>query len=226
MIIHAASDQSLLVTLGESIALETHRRVVKLLRLLEADPLPGLRNLHPAYASLLIQFDPCLTSHAELETAIRGRVEHLDAVALPAPVTVEIPVSYGGAYGPDLEDVAELHGLNAEDVVRIHSEAAYTVYFLGFVPGFAYLGGLPEAIATPRLQTPRKRVEAGSVGIAGNQSGVYPFSTPGGWRLIGKTPLPMFRAGRPHMSLVAIGDEVRFRPIGLDEFREIEAAGK
>ena len=133
-------------------------------------------------------------------------------IELPPVRTVEIPVSYGGEYGPDLNDVAALHGLSAHDVVRLHSEAVYTVYFLGFVPGFAYMGGLPEALATPRLPAPRKRVEAGSVGIGGGQTGVYPFPTPGGWRLIGRTPLPMFQAGRENMSLLEIGDQVRFRP--------------
>lgn len=224
MIFQPASDQSLLVTLGDDISLQTHRRVVKLLRLLENDAPAGIRNLHPAYTSLLIQFDPCLIGHDELEPAIRARVEQLDSVQLPPPASVEILVCYGGELGPDLAGVAALHGLSAEEVIRIHAEAVYTVYFLGFVPGFAYLGGLPDAIATPRLETPRKRVEAGSVGIAGNQSGVYPFPTPGGWRLIGKTPRPVFRADRPHMSLLAIGDEVRFRPITMDEFKDIEAS--
>jgi inhibitor of KinA len=226
VIVEPASDQSLLVTVGDTISLETHSRVVKLLRLLEATPPVGVRNLHPAYSSILIQFDPCVTSHDDLERTVRERAGHIDSVELPPPATIEIPVCYGGEFGPDLVDVAQLHGLQPDDVVRIHSEAVYTVYFLGFVPGFAYLGGLPDAIATPRLHSPRKRVEAGSVGIAGSQSGVYPFPTPGGWRLIGKTPIAMFHTDRPHMSLLAIGDQVRFRPIGLEEFREIEEPGR
>ncbi len=220
-----ASDSSLLITLGDDISLETHRRVVRLLRLVEAAPPVGVRNLHPAYSTILVRFDPCLTSHEEVERSIGECLQHLDSVEIPAPAAVEIPVCYGGELGPDLQDVAELHGLTAEEVVRLHSSAVYTVYFLGFVPGFAYLGGLPDAIATPRLEAPRKRVEAGSVGIAGNQSGVYPFPTPGGWRLLGKTPLRLFRADREHMSLLAIGDQVRFRPVSINEFRELEAAG-
>ena len=132
--------------------------------------------------------------------------------------TVDIPVCYGGAFGPDLESVAELHGIPADEVVRMHSAATYTVYFLGFVPGFGYLGGLPDALRTPRLSSPRTRVPAGSVGIAGSQAGVYPFSTPGGWRLLGTTPLRMFQKDREGMSLLAIGDEVRFRPISAAEF--------
>ncbi|MGI8742425.1 MAG: 5-oxoprolinase subunit PxpB [Bryobacteraceae bacterium] len=203
-----ASDQSLLLTFGNEISMATHVQVRKLLRSLELDKPAGVRNLHPAYCSLMLRFDPCRTCHEELEREIAGR--RLDEIALPEPRMVEIPVVYGG---PDLDDVAQLHGITSDEVVRLHSGAIYTVYFLGFVPGFAYLGGMPDAIATPRLSSPRKRVEAGSVGIGGNQTGIYPVSTPGGWRLIGKTPLAMFQAERENMSLLAIGDQVRFRPI-------------
>jgi KipI family sensor histidine kinase inhibitor len=207
-----ASDQSLLVYFGDEISLEAHYGVRKLLLSLEQDSLTGVCNLHPAYCSLLVQFDPCRVNHEEMERALRDRIAGLDAVALPAARTVEIPVNYGGESGPDLESVAALHGLTTNEVVQLHSGATYIVYFLGFVPGFAYMGGLPNALSTPRLPAPRTRVPAGSVGIAGNQTGVYPFVTPGGWRLIGKTPLQMFRADRENMSLLEIGDQVRFRP--------------
>ena len=172
-----------------------------------------MRNLHPAYCSLLIKFDPLLTDHATVERAVRERAAAMEQIVLPEPRVVEIPVSYGGESGPDLEDVARLCGLGVDEVIRIHSQARYLVYFLGFVPGFAYLGGLPDSIAAPRLPAPRKRVEAGSVGIAGSQTGVYPVPTPGGWRIIGRTSLTMFDANREPASLLALGDEVRFRPI-------------
>lgn len=221
MTFHYSSDQSILLSLGDEISIDTHRRIVKLLRLLEADPIPEVRNLHPAYTSLLVKFDPCRMAHDEMERALLARMERLESIELPPPATVEVPVCYGGAFGPDLQDVAALHSLDASEVVRLHWEALYTVYFLGFCPGFSYLGGLPAAIATPRLDKPRKRVEAGSVGIAGQQTGVYPFATPGGWRLIGRTPLRIFRPDRPHMSLLSIGDQVRFRPISLEEYRSL-----
>ncbi|MEP6602163.1 MAG: 5-oxoprolinase subunit PxpB [Nitrospirota bacterium] len=208
-----ASDQGLLINFGDQIGIEVHRRVWKLLRALERDPLPGVWNLHPAYCSLLLRFNPCQADHAELERLVRERAAQLDSLELPPARAVEIPVHYGGEFGPDLNSVAELHGLSAGEVVRLHSEAEYTVYFLGFVPGFAYLGGLPDVLNTPRRASPRTSVPAGSVGIGGNQTGVYPFSTPGGWQIIGKTPLKMFQAERETMSLLAIGDEVRFRPI-------------
>lgn len=208
MLFQYASDQSLVVNFGSKINIATHVQVRKLLRSLELDAPAGVHNLHPAYCSLMIRFDPCVTSHEELEREVKQR--RLQEIALPEPRRVEIPVVYNG---PDLDDVAALHGLAREDVVRIHSEAVYTVYFLGFVPGFAYLGGMPDAILTPRLSSPRKRVEAGSVGIGGNQTGIYPVATPGGWRLIGRTPLSLFQAERENMSLLAIGDQVRFQPI-------------
>jgi len=175
----AASDQSLLVSFGQQITLENHRTVLKLLRLLQSKPIHEIRNLHPAYFSLLIKFDPLRLAHDELQT----RLTPAQAIAL-------------------------------------HSSPIYVVYFLGFAPGFAYLGGLPEALAFPRLETPRSKVPQGSVGIGGNQTAVYPFATPGGWRLIGRTPVAMFRRDQPRMNLLQIGDYVRFRPISKEEFAE------
>ncbi len=215
-----ASDQSLLVTLGDRIALETHHRIRKLLKLLEDEPIPEIRNLHPAYCSLLINFNPCLTTHGQLEQALLARIPRIESLLLPPANRVEIPVCYGGEFGPDLPGVAQLHGLTQDEIIRIHSSAIYHVYFLGFVPGFAYLGGLHESIATPRLDSPRKRVEPGSVGIAGQQTGVYPFPTPGGWRVIGRTPIALFHPGRTNMSLLALGDEVRFRAVTPQEYRD------
>ena len=212
-----ASDQSLIVYLGESINLETHHRVLKLLRLLEAKPIPGVRNLHPAYCSLLVVFDPVLQQHEAVEDALRACIRDLDTISLPPPRTVEIPVWYGGENGPDLNDVAALHGISPERVIELHSGADYIVYFLGFVPGFAYLGGLPSELATPRLAEPRRRVPTGSVAIGGDQTGVYPFETPGGWRLIGKTPLTIFNSEQSEMNRLRIGDLVRFIPLPPDQ---------
>ncbi len=216
-----ASDQSLLIYFGETIAPEAHERVLKLLRLLESEPIPGVRNLHPAYSSLLIKFNALNLDHADLQAALQGYLDRLDSVQLPPPRLVEIPVCYGGEFGPDLAHVAELHSLTPQQAIEAHASAKYAVFFLGFAPGFAYLGGLPDALTTPRLSTPRRQVPAGSVGIAGHQTGVYPFSTPGGWRLIGRTPLRMFRAERAAMSLLAIGDRVRFTPISRERFLEM-----
>jgi inhibitor of KinA len=213
-----ASDQSLLVSFADRIDRVASLRVRRLLRLLELNPVQGVVNLHPAYCSIVIRFDALVTEHRKLEALVRPLLENLDAVALPGPREVEIPVCYGGEFGVDLADVADLHGMTPAQVAARHSSANYTVDFLGFAPGFGYLSGLPDELATPRLPVPRRSVPAGSVGIAGNQTGVYPFATAGGWRLIGRTPVAMFRPDRQPMSLLSIGDRVRFRPISAEEF--------
>jgi KipI family sensor histidine kinase inhibitor len=219
-----ASDRSLLVYLGERITLDAHQRVRRLLRLLELEPITGVRNLHPAYCSLLVNFDALKLNHHELEIILRRYLDRLEDVRLPEARELEIPVSYGGEFGPDLDEVASICGVAPARVIELHSSATYVVYFLGFVPGFAYLGELPDALATSRLATPRRNVPPGSVGIAGNQTGVYPFGTPGGWRLIGRTPISMFRPDARDMSFVSIGDRVRFTPISNGQFAALVSA--
>jgi KipI family sensor histidine kinase inhibitor len=219
-----ASDQSLLVYFGQVITLHAHQQVMRLLRLLQLEPVAGIRNLHPAYCSLLVKFDALRLRHEEVEAILLQYLARLEDVRLPAPRHVEVPVCYGGEFGPDLAEVCAIHGMTPAQAIELHASAEYLVYFLGFVPGFAYLGELPEALVTPRLATPRRKVPAGSVGIAGNQTGVYPFATPGGWRLLGRTPLAMFRADRDGLSLLSIGDRVRFTPISAERFAEMEKA--
>jgi inhibitor of KinA len=219
-----ASDQSLLIYFGDQISLEAHENVRRVLRLLELQPISGIRNLHPAYCSLLVKFDPLQLQHSQLEEILKQYLARMETVALPEPRQVEIPVCYDGEHGPDLDDVAALHSLTPAQVIELHSSATYLVYFLGFIPGFAYLGELPEALVTPRLATPRRKVPPGSVGIAGRQTGVYPFATPGGWRLLGRTPLSMFSADRSALSLLSIGDRVRFTPISRERFATLEMA--
>jgi len=209
--IRAASDHSLLVSLGSEIARETHRDVLRLTRLLEG--LAGVRNLHPGYASVLVSFDPLRADPRALEQTIRRLFDEAGHMPLPEPRTVEIPVIYGGEGGPDLVAVAAFHHLRPEEVIALHSGAEYLVYFLGFSPGFPYLGGLPASLATPRLDVPRKHVPAGSVAIGGSQAGVYPVASPGGWRIIGRTPLALFDPGRTPPTLLQMGDRVKFVPI-------------
>jgi KipI family sensor histidine kinase inhibitor len=211
--IDAASDHSLLVSFGNEISIEIHRKILRLVQLLrDADVL----NIHPAYASILVTFDPRRRDHATLEREIRGLLDK--AAPLPEPRLVEIPVCYGGEFGPDLADVARMNHLANEEVIRTHSSADYLVYFLGFAPGFPYLGGMPEAISTPRLAVPRTQVPAGSVAIGGSQTGIYPVASPGGWRIIGRTPLELFRADRDPLTLLRMGDHVCFVPISKEQF--------
>ena len=217
-----ASDQSLLIYFGHQISLQAHERVRRLLRLLELQPIAGVRNLHPAYCSVLFRFDALKLQHDDLEKLLKEYLDRLETIDLPKSRDVEIPVCYGGKHGPDLMDVSALHKMTPAQVIELHSSTTYVVYFLGFVPGFAYLGELPPALVTSRLATPRRSVPPGSVAIAGNQTGVYPFATPGGWRLLGRTPVSMFQLGRQELSLLSIGDRVRFTPISPEQFASME----
>ena len=229
-----SSDQSVLVYFGQpdrggakrapqgKILVEANENVRRLLQILSSRPIEGVRNLHPAYCSLLVKFDAQKWRHEELEKKLGECLDQLEEVRLPEPHLVELSVCYGDEFGPDLNDVAALHGMTPEQVIRLHTSTTYLVYFLGFVPGFAYLGELPEALVTPRHGTPRRRVPLGSVGIAGNQTGVYPCETPGGWRLLGRTPLAMFRPERHGLCLLSIGDRVQFKAISREQFAALE----
>jgi KipI family sensor histidine kinase inhibitor len=207
--IRTASDRSLLVSFGREISPGLHREVLRLLHVFEELPW-GLLNLHPAFASVLIDFDPRRRSLAEVEELVLARMKGAQGTSFENPRQVEIPVRYGGECGPDLEDVARHTGLSPEDVVRLHTSAEYLVYFLGFSPGFPYLGGLPAELATPRLPAPRKRVPAGSVAIGGSQTGIYSMETPGGWRIIGRTTVRLFDADANPPALLHTGDHIRF----------------
>lgn len=211
MEIRPASDRSLLVSFGDEISLEAHQQVLRLVRAFESLP-AGILNLHPAYASVLVDFDPRRRNHEVVEALVRQRMAVPEERTAHGARTIEIPVCYGGAFGPDLGDVARHTGLTAAHVVELHASAQYLVYFLGFSPGFPYLGGLPTQLATPRLAAPRKVVPAGSVAIGGSQTGVYPVDSPGGWRIIGRTSLRLFDPAAESPALLRIGDTVRFVP--------------
>ena len=218
-------ESALLVTLGDAIDPALNARTRALATSIEALP-PGEARLGrpvPAYASVLVPFDPVALSVAEATRAVEAILAAMGMRESPAPgnVTapvpagrlVEIPVRYGGVDGPDLDEVARLHDRRPEDVVELHAGAEYTAFFLGFAPGFAYLGPVPASIATPRLDVPRPRVPAGSVAIGGNQTAVYTTETPGGWRLIGRTDLRPWDLTRDPPSLILPGDRVRFVPV-------------
>jgi len=207
--IQPASDRSLLVSFGDEISIDAHRQVARLTHALEGQR--GVLNLHPAFASVLIDFDPRFHSHADIEALVHERMETVRDESRPARV-VEIPVCYGGEFGPDLEEVARHAGLAPERVVELHAAADYLVYFVGFATCFPYLGGLPPELATPRLSAPRKNVPAGSVAIGGSQAGIYPLPSPGGWRIIGRTPLRLFDPQASPPPLLRMGDRVRFTP--------------
>jgi KipI family sensor histidine kinase inhibitor len=174
---------------------------------------PEITDLIPAYSSLLVCYDPARVSFVEMRVFLQAALESLPAYTPPAPRLIEIPTVYGGEFGPDLAFVAQHSRLTEAEVVCLHTSVVYRVYLIGFAPGFAYLGSVPEQIAVPRMETPRTRVPAGSVGIAGRQTGIYPMETPGGWRLIGRTTQRLFDPDRDPPSLLRPGDRVRFVPI-------------
>jgi KipI family sensor histidine kinase inhibitor len=207
MTIRPASDRSLLVVFGDRICAQAHARVVHLTGGLAGAR--GVLNLHPAYASVLIDFDPRRHTHAQMESLVRQCLDLPDPPD-PLPRTIEIPVQFGGESGPDLEDVARHTGLAPQRVVELFTAPRYVVYFVGFSTCFPYLGGLIPELATPRLSAPRRHVPAGSVAIGGSQAGVYPLASPGGWRLIGRTSLRLFDPQAAPPPLVRMGDQVRF----------------
>ena len=217
-----AGDQALVVELGDSIEPETNRRVRNLLLAIEKAEVPGVFDLVPTYRSLLVYYDPTAVSAEQVQSDLEGLESDLDEMTLESPQVVQLPTMYGGEYGPDLEFVAEHAGLSTEDVVSIHSGTDYLVYMMGFSPGFPYLGGLSDQLVTPRLDTPRGKIPAGSVGIADSQTGVYPVASPGGWRLIGRTPLDLFSPDRDPPALLSAGNYVRFVPVATeDEYVDI-----
>jgi inhibitor of KinA len=219
-----ASDHSLLVTFGDEISYDYHLAVRRFTHLLQTHAQRVVLNIHPAYASVMVTYDPRKISPTELEQFVRGLVQNIDSVAVEETRTVKIPVCYGDEFGPDLEHVATYHNLSIDEVIQIHVAGDYLVYFLGFSPGFPYLGGMSPKIATPRMTTPRIKVPAGSVAIGGSQTGVYSVSSPGGWHIIGRTPLQLFRADRNPPTLLQMGDVVQFIPITREGFGKLVPA--
>lgn len=230
-------DAAVTVRFGEEVCRSVHDRVRRLADDLERHRFPGMIEYVPAYLSVTVYYDPLAVPMGLGRAAgspeeagpfelvadwLAGRLAQLGQAVQQAPRVVELPVCYGGELGPDLPEVAAYHGLTEREVIDIHASADYLVFMLGFAPGFAYLGGLSPAIATPRRRTPRLSIPAGSVGIAGEQTGVYPLATPGGWQLIGRTPQPLFLPDAEPPTLLRAGDIVRFRPISREEFERRE----
>ena len=225
MRIRAQGEGGVVVELGEGIDPAVNARVHQLARAMTARLGGEIVEVVPSYRSLLVIHDPLRTSRDRVVEVVEALVEALEGGPVPAPGRmVRIPTCYGPAHSPDLAEVARLSGLAVEEVVRRHAGPSYLVHFLGFTPGFPYLGGLDPSLATPRLDSPRARIPAGSVAIGGVQTGIYPMESPGGWRIVGRTPLRLFdpRAARPF--LLAPGDGLRFVPIDEATFDAIAAA--
>lgn len=210
-------DRSLLVELGDEISPSVNQSVQELFTVMDMRPIDGVRELVPSYRSLLVIYDPLKISLTDLKRTISDTHQNLDQAELPEPRTMDIPVVYGGNQGPDLASVAQHHHISPQAVMDYHTRPTYRVYMIGFTPGYPYLGEVPTAIATPRRKTPRILVPRGSVGIAQKQTGIYSVDSPGGWQIIGWTPVNLFDPQGQSPSLLMMGDRVRFQAISAEE---------
>lgn len=219
------SEQALFVEFGSSINAQTQQQIQQVVTAIQQQPFPGLLEIVPSYTNFCVYYDAFLVfKHLPAADTIAKRVQIYIEQLLKNQVTpihttrrtIEIPVFYGGEYGPDLQEVADYNKLTTDEVIRIHTSREYLVYMLGFAPGFPYLGGLDERLITPRRATPRPRIAAGSVGIGGEQTGIYPFATPGGWQIIGRTLTPLFSFHNNPPTLLQAGDVVRFIEVKED----------
>ncbi|WP_394138052.1 5-oxoprolinase subunit PxpB [Cytobacillus oceanisediminis] len=224
--LHPLGDNAVLIELGNEISQEAHEKVQALTAVLETQPPDWMTEYIPAYTTVSIFYDPLLIYQLSSDklpydyvcSLIKPLMEGLEASKAADARVVEIPVCYGGEFGPDLEYVAKHNGMTPEEVINIHSSGDYLVYMIGFAPGFPFIGGMSEKIAAPRRESPRLKIPERTVGIAGMQTGIYPIETPGGWQLIGRTPVKLFRPHDDSPTLLKAGDKIKFKPISLKEF--------
>ncbi len=203
-------DRAVLVELGDDISPQINQKVRGLYIGTKGHRIKGIKDLVPSYRSLMVVYDPLIISLNSLESQMNAIWNALDDARLPDPRTVEIPVVYGDKYGPDLEWIADYHKMTRQDVIRLHTQPTYQVYMIGFMPGYPYMGEVPDELVTPRRKTPRTHVPGGSVGIAQKQTGIYPVASPGGWQIIGRTPVRLFDPQGKPPSFLEMGDRVKF----------------
>ncbi|OWZ82848.1 5-oxoprolinase subunit PxpB [Natranaerobius trueperi] len=217
----AAGDSALVVEFGNSIAPEINAAIREFVTKLNNSQIKGVLELVPTYRSVLIYFDPLTIKVNTLKEELQNLLETEGETNYSSAYITTIPVCYGGEFGPDLDHVATYNGLSKETVIKRHHSTAYLIYMMGFLPGFPYLGGMDISIATPRLESPRTKIPGGSVGIAGKQTGVYPIESPGGWQIIGRTPLKLYNPDRNPPMLLAAGNYIQFHSINEEEYHKI-----
>lgn len=219
-----SGDKSVVVQFGDVIDETINRKVMALMKAIEGSSLKiYIDEMIPTYRSLMINYDPIKIDFDELLKNIKDLESNIKDVDIIEKNIIEIPVLYGGEYGPDILNVAKHNNISEEEVIKIHSSKEYLIYMLGFTPGFPYLGGMDKKIETPRLQTPRTKIPAGSVGIAATQTGIYPIDSPGGWQLIGRTPLKLYDENKENPILLKAGNYIKFIPITKSEFDKISS---
>jgi len=212
-------DRGLLIEFGDEISREINEKVRRMALAVQAEVREGIVEVVPTYRSLLIIYNPLLLPIEDLKKRLKRIEEGLQKAPLPEPKLTRIPAVYGGIYGPDLEGVARYHQISPEKVIQLHCSKPYLIYMIGFMPGYPYMGELPEELVTPRLKTPRLVVPKGSVAIAQRQTGIYSMESPGGWQILGRTPVELFDPAKDPPSLLRMGDFVQFYEIGEKEFK-------
>jgi KipI family sensor histidine kinase inhibitor len=212
-------DRGLLVELGDEISRQINQKVRALFIGLAGHDFKGIKELIPGYRSLMVVYDPLVSSLRSLKFQIMDIWDTVDEAQLPSPRIVEIPVAYGDEFVPDLEWVAHYLKMTPEAVIRLHTEPTYQVYMIGFMPGYPYMGEVVDSLVTPRRETPRTHVIQGSVGIAQKQTGIYPVTSPGGWQIIGRTPIRLFDPQKNPPSFLEMGDRVKFYTITAEEMQ-------
>jgi KipI family sensor histidine kinase inhibitor len=217
---YSMGDRGLLIEFGDEISREINEKVRRMALVVQDDIREGIVEVVPTYRSLLITYNPLLLPVEDLKKRLKRIEEGLQQAPLPEPKLTHIPAVYGGHYGPDLEEVARYHQISPEKVIQLHCSKPYLIYMIGFMPGYPYMGELPEELVTPRLKTPRLVVPKGSVAIAQRQTGIYSMESPGGWQILGRTPVELFDPGRDSPALLQMGDLVQFYQIGEKEFKE------
>ena len=224
--ISPVGDRAISIDFGQVIDPTINRHIRQTIERIKELQLDGIIELVPTYCALLVEYDAMLYSYSEICNIIEPTLdEGMTDTTNELVTVVEVPTVYGGEFGPDLSFVASHNHLSEDEVISIHSGTDYLVYMLGFIPGFTYLGGMDPRIATPRLSSPRTLIPAGSVGIAGEQTGTYPSDSPGGWQIIGRTPVTMYDMSKAQAALLNAGDYVRYVPIDESEFHRIKALG-
>lgn len=217
-----SGDSALVIEFGNEISVDINKKIRKMMDDIKKENIDGIVELVPTYCSLLINYDVLKIDYSTLVEKLKTFLNNNLETAEGEEVTlVEIPTLYNDEFGPDLSYVAEYNKLSKEEVIKIHTGTDYLVYMLGFMPGFTYLGGMSEKIATPRLESPRLQIYSGSVGIAGKQTGMYPSMSPGGWRIIGRTPLKLYNPDSDTPVYISSGDYVRYVSISEEEYNEI-----